>query len=254
MVERLRGKRSIITGGANGIGKAIAEAFASEGADVFLTAQTDEAAAQNLCEHLSSFGVRTSYTLLNAQEPDAVSHLFAASHKLFGCADILVNNAATATRTAFVDFSLEEYNRTLEVNLRFPFLTTQYFARACIADSRQGSIINISSISATKAISKMSAYQCSKAGLLMLSKGAAYELASHGIRVNTISPGLTATKANSDQWLHNPSVWAERGKDIPLGRTGQPKDIAGAAIFLASEESSWITGANIVVDGGDSVI
>lgn len=254
MVERLKGKRAIIIGGSNGIGKAIAEAFADEGADVFLTACTDKTAAETLCAQLLALGVKASYTLMDAKETNAVANLFDASYDFFGSADILVNNAAIATRTAFIDLTLEEYESTLAINLRFPFFATQHFARTCVANNRQGSVINISSISATKAISKMSAYQCSKAALLMLSRGAAYELASHNIRVNTISPGLTATKANSDQWLNTPAIWAERGKDIPLGRAGKPKDIAGAAVFLASDESSWMTGSDIVVDGGDSVI
>ena len=88
----------------------------------------------------------------------------------------------------------------------------------------------------------------------MLTKGAAYELAPFGIRVNTLSPGLTATKANRDQWRDHPEVWAERGKELPLGRAGTPEDFASAAVFLASAASSWMTGADLVIDGGDSVI
>ena len=253
-MARLAGKRAIVTGGASGIGRAIAEAFAGEGADVFLTTAMDEVAAGAVCARLADAGRQAGYMVLDAEEPDAVERLFDSAERRFGPADILVNNAATAARTPFLEMSRAEYHRTLNVNLSFPFFTIQRFARALIAAGMPGSVINIASISAVKAISKLSAYQCSKAGLVMLSRGAAYELAAHRIRVNTLSPGLTATKANADQWRDNPEVWAERGRHLPLGRAGWPEDMAGAAVFLASDESAWMTGGEIVVDGGDSVI
>lgn len=142
----------------------------------------------------------------------------------------------------------------MAVNLRFPFFATQAYAARMRGAGIGGSIINISSISATKAISAMAHYQCSKAGLVLLTRSTAYELAPFNIRVNTISPGLTATKANANQWRDKPDLWRERGKDIPLGRPGRPEDLAGAAVFLASDESAWMTGGELVVDGGEAVI
>lgn len=254
MSGRLAGKRAIITGATNGIGHAIARSFLREGADLLITGRTNMQAAAALAEQAAGQGRQVAYIELTCQDKGAVERLFAAADTLLGPADILVNNAAFAGRTGFLDMSVEEYATTLTVNTAFPFFTTQRFARANVARNAPGSVINIASVSAFRAISKMSAYQCSKAALAMLTKSAAYELAPHGIRVNTLSPGLTATAGNAAQWRDDPALWSERGKDLPLGRTGLPDDLSGAALFLASDESSWMTGGHIVVDGGDSVI
>ncbi|WP_030621092.1 SDR family NAD(P)-dependent oxidoreductase [Streptomyces sclerotialus] len=251
---RLTGRRAVITGGANGIGRAIATAFAREGCDVFFTARADEDAARSVRAELREHGVRADYMLLDGADPDSATRLLDTTAETLGLADILVNNAGTATRTGFLDLTFEEYERVMAVNLRFPFFTTQAFAARLRAADTPGSVINISSISATKAISAMAHYQSSKAGLSMLTRSASYELAPFGIRVNTISPGLTATNANAVQWRDDPDLWRERGKDIPLGRTGNPEDLAGAAIFLASDESAWMTGGDIVVDGGEAAV
>lgn len=251
---RLRGKRAVITGGSNGIGAAIAEAFAREGADVFFSTRVDETAAERVVRRGEELGVRMRFMRLDASEHSAVARLLDDAVAFHGRVDVLVNNAATATRTRFLDITPEEYSTVLDVNLRFPFFATQLFARHMKENNLSGSIINISSISATKAVSAMAHYQCSKAALNMLSRGAAYELAPYGIRVNTISPGLTATNANSNQWRDNPALWQARGQGIPMGRTGVPSDHAGAAVFLASDESSWMTGADIVIDGGEAAV
>ena len=251
---RLSGKRAVITGGSNGIGSAIAEAFAREGADVFFTTRTDEAAADQLVRRGEELGARMAFMRLDTSDLSNVAGLFEASIAFHGQVDLLVNNAGTTTRTRFLEITPDQYSTVLDVNLRFPFFATQMFARQMKEKGISGSIINISSISSTKAVSAMAHYQCSKAALSMLTKSAAYELARYGIRVNTISPGLTATKINRSQWHDDPPVWQFRSKDIPMGRTGLPSDHAGAAVFLASDESSWMTGADLVIDGGDSVI
>ncbi len=248
---RLDGRRAIVTGGANGIGRAIATAFAREGCDVFFTALSDEPAARSTRAELRGYGVAADFTLLDAAAPDAVDRLMGAAAEAIGLPDVLVNNAATATRTGFLDLTPQEYDRVMEVNLRFPFFAIQAFAARLRAAGARGSVVNISSLSASSAVSAMAHYQCSKAGLSMLTRSAAYELAPFGIRVNTVSPGLTATKSNAVQWRDDPDLWAERGKDIPLGRPGRPEDLAGAAVFLASAESAWMTGGDIAVDGGE---
>ncbi|MFI6291530.1 SDR family NAD(P)-dependent oxidoreductase [Nonomuraea sp. NPDC050790] len=253
-MDRLKGRRAVVTGGANGIGRAIAVAFAREGCEVFFTALADAEAAQATLAELREHGVRADFALLDGADPDGAGKLMAAAVAALGTPDVLVNNAATMTRTAFLDLTPEEYERVMAVNLRFPFFATQAFAARLRAEGAPGSVINISSVSAFKAVSKMAHYQSSKAGLSMLTRSAAYELAPYGIRVNTISPGLTATKANSPQWRDDPALWHERGKDIPLGRPGRPEDYAGAAVFLASDESSWMTGADLILDGGDAAV
>lgn len=254
MSARLAGKRAVVTGGSNGIGLAIAEAFVDEGADVLVTTYHNAGEAQRLVRRAAELGRRVEWIRLACENTTAVDELFEAVEQRFGHADILVNNAGTVAGSSFLTHSDADFDRTFQVNIRFPFFATQRFATAAIAGAASGCVVNIASVSAYKAISRLSAYQCSKAALLMLGKGAAVELAPHGIRVNTLSPGLTATNGNAHQWREDPELWFERGKEIPLGRAGVPRDIAGAAVFLASEESSWMTGGHIVVDGGDSAI
>lgn len=253
MKGRLSGKRALITGASAGIGRSIAEAFIAEGADVFITARTDEAGARAVTALAQRTGQRADYILMDAASSSA-NELFEKAHAAIGPIDVLVNNPAFITRTPFLELSVEEYERTLAVNLRFPFFATQRFAKDCIARKQGGSIINISSVSAFKSVSRMSAYQASKAALSMLTRSCAVELAPYGIRVNTISPGLTATNGNANQWRDAPEVWQERKKEIPMQRAGVPSDMAGAAILLASDESSWMTGADLVIDGGHSCI
>jgi glucose 1-dehydrogenase len=253
MNERLRGKRALITGASAGIGRAIAETFIAEGADVFITARTDETGAHAVIALAKHPGQRAAFTLMDAASTSADA-LLEKAHAAIGPLDILVNNPAFITRTPFLELSEDEYEQTLEVNLRFPFFMTQCFAKACIARKQGGSIINISSVSAFRAVSRMSAYQASKAALSMLSRSCALELAPYGIRVNTISPGLTATSGNANQWRDAPEIWQNRKKDIPMQRAGMPSDMAGAAILLASDESAWMTGADLVIDGGHSCI
>ncbi|WP_415757088.1 SDR family NAD(P)-dependent oxidoreductase [Pseudomonas sp. LT1P18] len=253
MNGRLRGKRALITGASSGIGRAIAEAFIAEGADVFITALTDEVAAREVIELAEHLGQHASFTLMDAASI-RIETLFEEAHATIGPIDILVNNPAFITRTPFLELGGDEYEQTLAVNLRFPFFATQRFAKGCIARRQGGSVINISSVSAFKAVSRMSAYQASKAALSMLTRSCAVELAPHGIRVNTISPGLTATSGNANQWRDAPEIWQNRKKEIPMQRAGIPSDMAGAAILLASDESSWMTGADLVIDGGHSCV
>lgn len=249
---RLENKKAVVTGGSNGIGRAIVEAFLEEGASVLFTTLSDVEKAQQIVDAYPQDRVR--FIQMNASEFDNVARLFEEAVGFHGSIDILVNNAAGITRTGFLDLTREEYEVVMNTNARFPFFATQVFARHMVEEEVLGSIINISSVSSFSAISKMAHYQCSKASLTMLGKSAAYELAPHGIRVNTISPGLTASKTNRNQWEGNPDLWAERSRGIPLGRTGLPQDHAGAAVFLASDESSWVTGIDVIIDGGRSVL
>ncbi|MEG0861727.1 MAG: SDR family oxidoreductase [Pseudomonas sp.] len=250
---RLKGKRALITGASNGIGRAIAESFIAEGADIFVTAYTDTRSIEALVAAAHDSGRRAESARVDLAEAD-VDTLFDQAHDALGGLDVLVNGPAFVSRTPFLHFSEQEYQRTLAVNLQFPFFAIQRFARDCIAQGRHGSIINLSSVSAFRAVSRMAAYQASKAGLSMLTRSCALELAVHGIRVNTLSPGLTATQGNADQWRDAPDVWQARKKDIPLQRCGMPADMVGAAILLASDESAWMTGADLVIDGGLSCI
>jgi NAD(P)-dependent dehydrogenase (short-subunit alcohol dehydrogenase family) len=252
--KRLQNKNAVITGASHGIGRGIALAFAREGANLVFTYRNDSAAAQALVDQLTSGETRAAAAQIDGNDLGAIDVLLQLAESFLGTVDVLVNNVGVTTRTSFCDITPQEYDYVLTANLKFPFFLSQRVARHMIARKIRGSIINVSSVSAFKAVSKMAHYQCSKAGLSMLTKSLAYELAPYNIRVNTLSPGLTATQANRSQWEGDPELWKLRTKDIPLGRPGVPDDHGGAAVFLASDEASWMTGGDLVIDGGDSVI
>jgi NAD(P)-dependent dehydrogenase (short-subunit alcohol dehydrogenase family) len=252
--RRLATKRILVTGASNGIGRGIAKAFAAQGACLVVTYSSDEAAAGSLVRDVQSGGGQITAERVDFRRVEAVAELADATLRFLGGIDVLVNNVGVTTRTAFQDITPDDFKYVFDVNLRFPFFLTQRLVRSMLAQGVGGSVINVSSISAYKAVSKMAHYQCSKAAVSMFTKSLAYELAPYQIRANTLSPGLTATKGNRDQWEGKPALWRERGKDIPLGRPGTPNDLCGAAVFLASDESSWMTGADLVVDGGESAM
>jgi NAD(P)-dependent dehydrogenase (short-subunit alcohol dehydrogenase family) len=247
---RLAGKTALVTGGSNGIGAAIARAFAREGCDVVFTYRNDLAAARSLVDEIRvAGGIATAVAADLSQRTAAFelsAHVLAQRPRI----DILVNNVGILTRTAFLRIEPAEYDRVVDTSLRAPFFLAQAIARHMVAQRIAGSIINVSSLSAQRAVSRVAHYQVAKAGVSMLTRSLAVELGEHGIRVNTLAPGLTATAANRVQWETQPAVWAQRGERIPLGRAGVPSDHAAAAVFLASDESAWTTGAEIVIDGG----
>lgn len=251
---RLEGRKALVTGGSSGIGRAIAAAFAREGADVAFTYRAREKESRALLAEIEATG-RTGVALrVDFEDLSALEGAFQEAVAALGALDTLVNNAGAITRTPFQELSLEEVERIVRVDFTAPFVLTQLFCRHRLAEGGPGSIVNVSSVSASRAISRMAHYQSAKAALSMLTRSVAYEMAEHGIRANTISPGLTATGANSDQWQNDPDLWQQRAQPIPLGRAGVPEDHVGAAVYLASDESAWVTGAELVIDGGQSTI
>lgn len=250
---RMKGRKVFVTGGSSGIGLSIVEGFLNEGAQVAFTYRTNRSLERPevrklMAEFKSLYPVCTDLSQqINASElVQEVAECFQASP------DVLVNNAAAFSRDKLIDTEREKLLEILEVNLIAPFMLISAFSQALISAGKGGSIINISSLSANMARSEMSAYQCSKAGLEMLSNSAAYELAQYNIRSNIIAPGLTDTPANVNQRVHQPDLWKKRASTIPLKRTGRPEDYIGAAIYFASDDSKWVTGAKVVVDGGMS--
>lgn len=165
---------------------------------------------------------------------------------------VLVNNAAVIRRARFLEYRQDDWDETIAVNLRAAFLCAQEAARAMVAQRIRGRIINLSSVGAIRAHSDLCAYDASKAAIETLTRSIAVALAAHGITVNSVSPGAIAVERNKDEFAGAEAV--QRWKSaIPLGHWGRPEDIAGAVMYLASEEAGFVTGHTLVVDGGQTI-
>ena len=247
----LDGKTAIVTGGANGIGYAIAERFLDDGARV-VVADIDTAAGRRAEADLAGRGeVRFIRTDIGRRLD--VHNLVAATIDAFGDIDILVNNAGIVHAADFLDLKEEDFDRVLAVNLKGAFLAGQAAARFMVdkvkAGGAPGAIVNMSSINAVFALPEQLAYSVSKGGVAQLTKAMALSLAPWGIRVNAVGPGSIAT-----DMLEAVAAGPEGRERIlsrtPLGRVGEPAEIAAIAAFLASDEASYVTGQTIYADGG----
>jgi NAD(P)-dependent dehydrogenase (short-subunit alcohol dehydrogenase family) len=242
----LTGKVALVTGASKGIGAAIARIYAEHGAQVMLSSRKQDA----LETTAATIGGETAVYAANAGRPEQAEACVAATIERFGRLDILVNNAATNPYYGrAIDIDLPRFDKTIEVNLRGPFVWAQ-LAWTNWMEANGGTIINISSVGGLKFAGPIGIYDLSKAALIHLTKHLASELGPH-TRVNAIAPGLVKTDFAR-------ALWEPGGDDPkypwPLKRLGQPIDIAGAALFLASELSAWMTGEVLVVDGGQLVI
>lgn len=244
----LQGKVALVTGASKGIGLGIARRLAESGAAVMLSARKIE----GLEQAAESIGGEypTAVFAANAGRPDEAAACVAATLERFGRLDILVNNAATNPHMGrTIDVDLPRFDKTFEVNVRGPLVWTQEAWQRWMSD-HGGSVINISSVGAYHHASPIGVYDMTKAALIHLTKQLASELGP-GVRVNAIAPGLVKTDFAR-------ALWEPGGDDAPrpwpLRRLGLPDDIAGAALFLASDLSSWITGDVLVVDGGSLVL
>jgi len=239
---RLDGQVALVTGASRGIGKAIATAFAEAGAKVMLSSRKQddlEKAAVAIDGDVAVFAA-------HAGVPEEAEACVAATLERFGGLDILVNNAGTNPFYGpAMEIDLPRYDKTFEVNLRGPLVWTQLAWRAAMAE-RGGSVINVASIGGLGTPAAVPIYATTKAGLVHLTKALAVELAP-GVRVNALAPGIVKTDMARAFWEGRESEVASR---VPLGRLGEPEDIAAAALFLASPAASWITGEVMVVDGG----
>jgi NAD(P)-dependent dehydrogenase (short-subunit alcohol dehydrogenase family) len=242
MDVRLDGKVALVTGASKGIGRAIAAVFAASGARVMLSSRKQDAldeAASTMTGEVATFAA-------NAGEPDQAQACVEATFEKFGAVDILVNNAATNPYMGpSIDIDLERYDKTLHVNLRGPLVWTQLSWNRSMRE-RGGSVINIASVGGFGVEPSIGIYNTTKAGLIYLTRTLAAELAP-GVRVNAIAPGLVKTDMARALWEPNEELLAKR---MPLRRLGEPDDIGKAALFFASDLSSWITGHTLVVDGG----
>jgi len=248
---RLEGKVAVVTGGARGIGKGIANRFAQEGATV-LIADKDLSRAEDTTSEICAAGGNAEAFCADVSRREDVSALIARSVEYFDGIDILVNNAGVIQFGSILECTLEDWNRMIAVDLTGAFNCTQAAVRQMIRQGRGGRLLHIGSTASLFPAPFQAAYSVAKAGLLMLSRVAALEFIQEGITSNLLCPHGAVTDMNRDL-LEDPSVMAKLEDHIPAGRLASVEEIAGAAAFLASDEAAYINGAELVHDGGSSI-
>jgi len=247
----LQDKICLVTGGASnpGLGHSIAHRFGAEGAVVIVT-DLDAAGAERTAEEIRAAGGRAEAwgqdVASEAEWNDTIDRI----RSTHGHLDVVVNNAGIAVLKPIEDISLDEYNRQMTVNMTSVFLGTQRAVALMREKGVKGSIINMSSVTALVGVIGVSAYSASKGGVLGFTKAVAAETAREGIRCNTIHPGLIDTNMQKQAAAENTDEYNALNDAVPMGYMGPPRTIADAALFLASDLSSYITGTQLVVDGG----
>ena len=244
---RLEGRTALVTGASRGLGAAIARALAEAGADVVLHSSRDpvQGAADNIA---AACGVRTACLTADLSQPAAAKTLVDAAAAALGRIDILVNNAGIIRRAPAAEFGDEEWDEVLEVNLSAVFRLSKA-AAAGMLQRGSGKIINVASLLSFQGGIRIPAYAAAKGGVAQLTKALANEWAAQGVNVNAIAPGYMVTD-NTKPLMEDPVRFRDITARIPAGRWGQPEDLAGAAVFLASRASDYVHGHVLVVDGG----
>jgi len=245
----LPGKTALVTGGGRGIGRDISLALASAGADVaiFYRSRADDANAT--ADEIRGLGRKACTVQQDVGDLDTIAQGFEQSVAEMGRIDILVNNAGIADLIAFDMVDRDTMERTLQVNVTGPFFLTQAAAKHMIARGEGGRVINISSTNAFVGEALLAPYNASKGAMHMLTQSLAIELGPHQITVNSVAPGLIETEIGDDFPLKD-GFWEHATEHIPLGHLGQPRHVAGAVVYLASDAASYMTGQHIIIDGG----
>ncbi len=249
---RMKGKRVVITGGARSIGRACAERFAEEGANVAILdvlVDRGEAAAGEIAE---KYGVVCRFYECDVGTKVAVDSSIDHVIKDFGGIDVLFSNAGITRRADFLDLTEEDWDDVIRVNLKSMFLVGQKVARHMAEQGEGGAIINMSSSSVRMTMPTIAPYAASKGGISALTTAMSLSLAPHGIRVNAVGPGTIYTELNKDNLLKDVEKRREVLSRIPLMRFGEGRDVANVVLFLASEDANYITGETLYIDGGRS--
>lgn len=250
---RLAGRRALVTGGARGIGRAIAVALAREGADVVVNYRGHKDEAEQVVAEIRKLGRRSRAVQGDVAVRAEVERVVAEAVAELASLDLLVSNAGVLRRTPFLQIEESEWDWVLDTNLKGAFLVGQAVARHMVERGISGAIVNVSSVNQRLAAVNLAHYTVSKAGVGMLTQAMALELAEHGIRVNAVCPGLIETDINRDA-IARPEFREARLPRIPLKVIGTPEDITGTVILLASnEEARLMTGATVFVDGGVTI-
>lgn len=248
-MRRFDGKVAIITGAGNGIGLGIARAFATEGAYAVI-ADINRTAGDRAVSAIEADGGKAISVPTDVSNEDSVRAMVETVVDRLGRIDILVNNAGVVVHKALVDLDRREWDRQLDVQLTGPFLTIKHVGRHMMQRSGGGKIVNISSVSAVMGRVKGGPHCAAKGGLTMLTKVAAMELAEYGVNVNAVAPGLIDVPSQRAEENISTAYKTRYMQEVPLGRMGEPADIAKMVLFLCSEDADWITGQLYLVDGG----
>ena len=250
-MKLLKNKVALVTGAAKGIGRAIAETFAENGAHVVVADIIGEGAKKTTDRINSKGALKAVAVTLDVSNPKEVESAFERTIKEFGKIDILVNNAAILKAHLIINFSLKDWQDVFRVNMQGTFLCSQAAIRLMIKQGKGGCIINIAAASARKADHKHAAYSSSKAAIICFTRILALELGEYSIRANAILPGATMTEMLKDVFDKVPGIREELIAKTALGKLGDPQDQANAALFLASDLASHITGEYLIVSGGE---
>jgi glucose 1-dehydrogenase len=249
MPNRLEGKVAIVTGSGSGIGQAIAERLAQEGADCVIDYRDHIEEAQVTEQKITAAGGKAIMIQADVSSLADTQNLVDQAYAQLGRCDILVNNAGIEIRADFQDVTEKDYDAVLNVNLKGAFFLTQSFVKRLLAANQSGRIVNISSVHEDMVFPHFSTYAASKGAMRMLMRNLAVELGPHGITVNNVAPGAIITPINTKLLDNKPELDALLA-NIPLGRMGKPEEVAALVAFLASEEAAYVTGSTYVLDGG----
>jgi len=246
---RVNGQVVLVSGGSRGIGRAIAEGFARRGARVIITGR-DQATLEQTAGAMSAAGTNVQSRVCDVAQPAAIDRLVAQVIRECDRIDTLINSAGVNRRKAAAMITAEDFDYVLDINLKGAFLLSQAVGRQMI-QQRSGSQINIASLATDRPLKHVGPYAMSKAGLGQMTRSLAMEWAVHGVRVNAIAPGFIVTDLTRKLWADQQmQAWVRA--NTPQGRLGQPEDLVGTALFLASPAAAFLTGQILYVDGGFS--